>query len=824
MGRITDCSASFSVQSMELFQIYLCLLLSFLNFHYLLSASAPLNCSDTARLCTSFLAFKPRPDQPLSIIQSMFDVVPGDVTVEDGDGQGYLFIKKNCSCLQRVNSYLTNTTFTVRAAEGDVYGMVAEAYGPLAFLANSSRRARAGAVVSLRLLCGCSSGLWNYLLSYVMGDGDTIGSLASRFGVSMDSIEAVNGISDPDNVSVGDVYYIPLNSGESQFLTLLICPTRREKIPGQPYPVKEGVSPAPAPADSVSTVSGFAPDASKDKLSQSKMMNGRLFCFGGGNSKEYLCCKSVDWKPTTGDTSNHQIHVPKAMMTDVLNMEKPVVFRYEEILSSTDAFSESSLLGHGRYGSVYFAVLQDQEVAIKRMTATKTKEFMAEMKVLSKVHHANLVELIGYAASNDELFLVYEYSHKGSLRSHLHDPQSKGNTSLSWISRVQIALDTARGLEYIHEHTKAHYVHRDIKTSNILLDSSFRAKISDFGLAKLVGRTSEGEASTTRVVGTFGYLAPEYLSDGLATTKSDVYAFGVVLFELISGKEAITRTEAKVLVNPERRSLASISSSLLDTTGQNVIKRIGNEVSCFLQQGKESRMFDGYFENHLFLLFPSEEAFLGRLFYHFSGNSMLAALRNCPNSMSMANLIECIDPNLMDLYPHDCAYKMAMLAKQCVDEDPILRPDMKEVVISLSQILLSSVEWEATLAGNSQEGDDESVTFSAIFFSLYVVVCIVAEGGNLPIVTSLLSKNLSLFVKVVFFGGVHLSHRPIALEQGLQNAGSGSVVEIINLVGLRSFSMVNVRWEIRSDHPSGATVSTTVPCRIFGTMHAPVVG
>ncbi|KAF5198079.1 Lysm domain receptor-like kinase, partial [Thalictrum thalictroides] len=213
------------------------------------------------------------------------------------------------------------------------------------------------------------------------------------------------------------------------------------------------------------------------------------------------------------------------------------------------------------------------------------------------------------------------------------------NTSLSWIVRVQVALDTARGLEYIHEHTKTHYVHRDIKTSNILLDSAFRAKISDFGLAKLVGKTSEGEASATRVVGTFGYLAPEYLSDGLATTKSDVYAFGVVLFELISGKEAITRTEGVVVKNPERRSLASV---------------------------------------------------------------MLAALKNSPNSMSMPSLKECTDPNLMDLYPHDCVYKMALLAKQCVDEDPILRPDMKQVVMSLSQILLSSIEWEATLAGNSQ--------------------------------------------------------------------------------------------------------------------------
>lgn len=180
----------------------------------------PMNCTDTTRLCTSFLAFKPSPNQTLPVIQSMFDVLPEDVTVEGDGGRGYVFIKKNCSCASGVNEYLTNTTFTVRSSEGYVYDMVTEAYGGLTFLPNSTRRARNGAVVWLRLLCGCSSGLWNYLMSYVMREGDSIESLASRFGVSMDSIEKVNGIVDPDNVTVGALYFIPLNSGQS---LLFVC-------------------------------------------------------------------------------------------------------------------------------------------------------------------------------------------------------------------------------------------------------------------------------------------------------------------------------------------------------------------------------------------------------------------------------------------------------------------------------------------------------------------------------------------------------------------------------------------------------------------------
>lgn len=629
---------------------------------------APLNCTETSRLCTSFLAFIPSPNQTLAVIMSMFDVLPPDVTVE-GNGRDYVFVKKNCSCAgYPVNKYLTTTTYTVRENGGSLYDMVVDAYGGLGFLSNFTRRpARVGAVVSLKLFCGCSNGLWNYLMSYVMKEGDSIELLASRFGVSMDSIENVNGIHNSDNVTVGALYYIPLNS-----------------VPGEPYPVEDDTPPAPTPAPLfvadvavnqnnhkahvpmgwiiaslgvgltlIIAVIGFyvcsrssicyddaegsrTKDPKDGKVSHKfHILRTTSFCCGSRR----FCFKSDDWRQNTGESSDRHMNIPKVIGTDVFDVEKPVVFLYEEIFSATNGFSESNLLGHGTYGAVYYGLLRDQEVAIKRMTETKTKEFIAEMKVLCKVHHTNLVELIGYAATDDELFLIYEYAQKGSLKNHLHDPQNKGHPTLSWIMRVQIALDTARGMEYIHEHTKPHYVHRDIKTSNILLDGAFKAKISDFGLAKLVGRTNDDEASVTRVVGTYGYLAPEYLRDGLATAKSDVYAFGVVLFEIISGKDAIVRTEAVVTKNSERRSLASV---------------------------------------------------------------MLAALKNAPESVSTSSLRDHVDPNLMDLFPHDCVFKMGMLGKQCVEDDPILRPDMKQVVVTLSHILLSSIEWEATLAGNSQ--------------------------------------------------------------------------------------------------------------------------
>jgi hypothetical protein len=193
------------------------------------TTTTPMTCTDTTRLCTSFVAFKPEPNQTLDVILSMFDVLPNDITVElsnglnNNNGFNYHFVRKNCSCLRTTMEYASNTTFTVRSNVGFVNDIALEAYDGLAFsLPNTTRQAKVGAVVSLRLFCGCSSGLWNYLMSYVMRDGDSVESLASRFGVTMESIEQVNGIQDPDNVTLGALYYIPLNSGLLSLLFLVL--------------------------------------------------------------------------------------------------------------------------------------------------------------------------------------------------------------------------------------------------------------------------------------------------------------------------------------------------------------------------------------------------------------------------------------------------------------------------------------------------------------------------------------------------------------------------------------------------------------------------
>ncbi|KAJ0621385.1 putative protein kinase RLK-Pelle-LysM family [Helianthus annuus] len=220
-----------------------------------------------------------------------------------------------------------------------------------------------------------------------------------------------------------------------------------------------------------------------------------------------------------------------------ITVDKSVEFTYEELAMATDDFSITNKIGQGGFGTVYYGELRGEKAAIKKMEMQASKEFLAELKVLTHVHHLNLVRLIGYCVEGS-LFLVYEFIGNGNLSQHLRG--SSGRESIPWATRVQIALDAARGLEYIHEHTVPVYIHRDIKSPNILIDEDFRAKVADFGLTKL---TEVGSGSLqTRLVGTFGYMPPEYAQYGEVSPKVDVYAFGVVLFELVSAKEAIVKT------------------------------------------------------------------------------------------------------------------------------------------------------------------------------------------------------------------------------------------------------------------------------------------
>ncbi|KAF3782273.1 Serine/threonine-protein kinase [Nymphaea thermarum] len=222
-------------------------------------------------------------------------------------------------------------------------------------------------------------------------------------------------------------------------------------------------------------------------------------------------------------------------------------FTFRELAVATKNFRQECLLGEGGFGRVYKGRLEStgQVVAVKQLDRNGlqgNREFLVEVLMLSLLHHPNLVNLIGYCADGDQRLLVYELMPLGSLEDHLHDlPPDK--EPLDWNTRMKIAAGAAKGLEYLHDKANPPVIYRDLKSSNILLGEGFHPKLSDFGLAKL-GPVGDKTHVSTRVMGTYGYCAPEYAMTGQLTLKSDVYSFGVVFLELITGRKAIDNTRA----------------------------------------------------------------------------------------------------------------------------------------------------------------------------------------------------------------------------------------------------------------------------------------
>ncbi|KDP24363.1 hypothetical protein JCGZ_25659 [Jatropha curcas] len=219
-------------------------------------------------------------------------------------------------------------------------------------------------------------------------------------------------------------------------------------------------------------------------------------------------------------------------------------FTYEELVQATNGFSTENLLGEGGFGCVYKGILVDgREVAVKQLKiggSQGEREFKAEVEIISRVHHRHLVSLVGYCISENQRLLVYDYVPNNTLHYHLH---GEGRPVMDWAIRVKVAVGAARGIAYLHEDCHPRIIHRDIKSSNILLDNNFDARVSDFGLAKIALELDSNTHVTTRVMGTFGYMAPEYATSGKLTEKSDVYSFGVVLLELITGRKPVDASQ-----------------------------------------------------------------------------------------------------------------------------------------------------------------------------------------------------------------------------------------------------------------------------------------
>ncbi|KAM3327471.1 PTI1-like tyrosine-protein kinase 1 isoform X1 [Capsicum chacoense] len=241
---------------------------------------------------------------------------------------------------------------------------------------------------------------------------------------------------------------------------------------------------------------------------------------------------------------------PKAESQKAIPTIEVPALSLDELKEETDNFGSKALVGEGSYGRVYYANLNNgNAVAVKKLDVSSEPEtnvdFLSQVSMVSRLKHENLVELLGYCVEGNLRVLAYEFATMGSLHDILHGRKgvqgAQPGPTLDWMQRVKIAVDAARGLEYLHEKVQPPIIHRDIRSSNVLLFEDYKAKIADFNLSNQ-SPDMAARLHSTRVLGTFGYHAPEYAMTGQLTQKSDVYSFGVVLLELLTGRKPVDHT------------------------------------------------------------------------------------------------------------------------------------------------------------------------------------------------------------------------------------------------------------------------------------------
>lgn len=390
-----------------------------------------------------------------------------------------------------------------------------------------------GDMVTFPIFCQCPAAAGNdnatALVTYVMQQGDTYASIADAFAVNAQSLVSLNG--PEQGTKLFSEILVPLRRQVPQWLPPIVA---RNSVPVTPAP-----PPSATPNPSVATdnqngvVTGLAVGlgvvgglwllqmlllACLWRRLKAKAGRGREAVVSGESGEAGRFAKSGSAGGVGGE---------RFLVSDISEwLDKYRVFKVEELERGTGGFDDAHLI----QGSVYKASIDGEVFAVKKMKWDACEE----LKILQKVNHSNLVKLEGFCINpaTGDCYLVYEYVENGSLDVCLLDRGGRARR-LDWRTRLHIALDLAHGLQYIHEHTWPRVVHKDIKSSNVLLDARLRAKIANFGLAR-----SGHNAVTTHIVGTQGYIAPEYLADGLVTTKMDVFAYGVVLLELVSGREA----------------------------------------------------------------------------------------------------------------------------------------------------------------------------------------------------------------------------------------------------------------------------------------------
>ncbi|EEF52943.1 protein LYK5 [Ricinus communis] len=494
-------------------------------------------CNGLRSSCQSYLTFRSAPpyyttpvtisylfslQDSASLIASLNNI---SSDVSSIPPQSQLFIPVNCSCFGG-QFYQHNASYTLKFSSETYFSVANDTYQGLstcqALMSQNpygDRNLSVGMRLQVPLRCACPTSNqtalgFRYLLTYMVTWGDTISSIAELFGVRPQSILDANQLSSTSIIFPFTPILVPLTTP----------PTTIKASP--PPPV---VSPPPLtpvlPSGGSSRKWTYVGVGLGAALLLIFAVSGFLFWYPKSKSRK-LTTVPIPSKALQSDSSA----VPPDSSTPWSRsaygvIESLTLYKFHDLQLATDYFSEKNRIK----GSVYKGSFKGDAAAVKVMKG----DVSSEISILKKINHSNIIRLSGVCLYDANTYLVYEFAENGSLAENVQ--------TLTWKQRVQIAHDVADALNYLHNYTNPPYIHKNLKTSNILLDANMRAKIANFGLARTLQNEAEGGLHLTRhVVGTQGYMAPEYMENGVITPKLDVFAFGVVILELLSGKEAAT--------------------------------------------------------------------------------------------------------------------------------------------------------------------------------------------------------------------------------------------------------------------------------------------
>ncbi|KAF8691368.1 hypothetical protein HU200_040499 [Digitaria exilis] len=615
--------------------------------------------------CSTYLVFRSSPPYATPVtISYLLNASPSAVadatavpsTVSTLPASALALVPVPCACTAG-GYFQHNASHTIELAD-ETYFIIANityqglttcqaliAQNPL----HDSRGLVRGNNLTVPLRCACPSPAQaaagvRYLLSYLVMWGDTVTSIADRFRVDEQDVLDANSLAEDDIIFPFTTLLIPLKTSPTADTLVSPAPPPAPTPPQTPPSSPAGGSGSGkwigvgvglgAGAIAVAGIVGLLCLRARrrrrrgDKDGESGRQGKAVVDVS--SSAEYGALASGKQTTNTTTTSTSTSSAARSLVASHVRgaVEALTVYKYSELEKATDGFAEERQVPGT---SVYRGVINGDAAAVKRVAG----DVSGEVGILMRVNHSSLVRLSGLCVHRGDTFLVFEFAENGALSDWLHGGAAAGNT-LRWRQRVQVAFDVADGLNYLHHYTNPPCVHKNLKSSNVLLDGDLRGKVSSFGLARAV---DGGDAQLTRhVVGTQGYLAPEYLEHGLITPKLDVFAFGVILLELLSGKEA----------------------AFVDA-----------------DTGEETLLWE-----------TAEEA-------------LVSADGGGEGVVDRAKVRVFADPRLHGDYPMDLALAVAAMALRCVARAPHARPAMDEVFVSLSAVYNSTLDWDPSDYGTS---------------------------------------------------------------------------------------------------------------------------